>query len=193
MRDGVQSSDYPWVGEHLAWLNLEPSGSLGYVVSPFFLKDYVKVAVDNIHFLQDYYGSKIALELGPVYGHSGEFESEMHFLGEVAEAADALIILDVTHWQISNLNLKRDSMYGLEALNPDRIVELHIAGMRASSDGNYWHDSHAHMPTDTVLDLVRDNLKNILPKLEVVTLEHSADAPESDFYTSLKAIRSIFN
>lgn len=192
VKEGVEQSNYSWVGEHLAWLNLEASGSLGYVISPLFIKDFVKIAKDNIHYLQDYYGARIALELGPVYGKSGDYDSEMHFLSDVAEAADTFIIFDVTHWQISNLNLRRDPMYGLEALNPDRVVELHIAGMRSSSDGNYWHDDHSLSPSKESISLMQ-SLTPRFKSLKTITLEHAIDGNEGDFFRSLAAIKASLN
>ena len=87
--------------------------------------------------LRDYYGRPVALELGPIYTAATGFESEMHFLGWVAEAADTFVILDLAHWQIANRNLDRPGDYGLDAIDPARIIELHVAGMRPSADGRF--------------------------------------------------------
>ncbi len=113
----------------------------------------------------------------------------MHFLGDVAEAADALIILDVTHWQIANRNLRRPAGYGLDALPPERIVELHVAGMRQGVDG-FWHDSHDKKPSNEVMDLA-GRLVRDLPSLKAVTFEHHPAAPEEDFSEVLVRLNEI--
>ena len=111
----------------------------------------------------------------------------MHFLADIAEAADASIILDVTHWQIANRNLDRPAEFGLDALPRDRIVELHIAGMRQGGDG-FWHDAHQAPPPDEIFDMIEGFVAD-LPALRAVTYEHRGDAPEAEFYAGLERLR----
>ena len=134
----------------------------------------------NVARLRDYYNRPIALELGPIYIQSTGFKSEMHFLGSVANDVDTKVILDVTHWQIGNRNLDRPTDYGLDAIDPSRIIELHIAGMRLGSDQRFWHDAHDLLPDTDVLAIASQLIQD-LPALEAVTFEHSPVAPEEDF------------
>ena len=187
VRDGARAANSPWIGEHLSWLGSASSGSLGYQINPLFTRDFHAIAVENILKLKDYYDLPLALELSPIYTEATGYESEMHFLGDVAVAADTWIILDVTHWQIANKNLNRTPDYGLDALPRERIIELHIAGMRQGSDG-FWHDSHGFLPPDEAFDLVEELVAD-LPSLRAVTYEHLADAPEEDFYKGLERLR----
>ena len=189
VRDGAAAAESPWVGEHLTWLGTASTGSLGYQINPLFTPEFRDVAAANVRRLKDYYGRPVALELGPIYVGATGYESELHFLADVAEAADALIILDVTHWQIANLNLGRDENYGIDALPADRIVELHVAGMRLGSDG-FWHDSHHDTPSDSVLAHVA-RLVGGLPALRAVTFEHHAKAGEPEFLATLDHLNSI--
>ena len=189
VRDGAKASDSPWVGEHLTWLGSAATGSLGYQINPLFTRDFAAVAASNVRALRDYYGRQIALELSPIYVAATDLESEMHFLADVAEASDTLIILDVTHWQIANLNLNRPPDYGLDALPPERIVELHVAGMRLGSDG-FWHDSHQDQPNQSVLDYTA-RLVADLPALRVVTFEHSPQADDGAFFETLDALNAV--
>ena len=153
VKEGAARSESPWIGEHLTWLGAAASGSLGYQINPLFTRGFKDVAVDNVRRLEAFYGRPVALELGPIYVAASDYESEMHFLADVAADADAPIILDVTHWQIANRNLGRAEDFGLDAWPAERVVELHVAGMRDGSDG-YWHDAHQQMPPDDVLSLV---------------------------------------
>lgn len=146
------------------------------------------MAVDNIKRLKRYYGREVALELSPIYVAATDYESEMHFLGDVAAATDTLIMLDVTHWQIANKNLGRAPRYGLDAVPAARIVELHVAGMRQGSDG-FWHDAHQYEPDRAVLAVVEE-LTRQLPNLQAVTLEHHPSAPEEEFFSSLEPLNA---
>lgn len=189
VRSGASDADSPWIGEHLTWLGSAPSGSLGYQINPLFTEEFRDVAARNVNKLRNFYGRPVALELGPIYTGPTGYESEMHFLADVAEATDSSIILDVTHWQIANRNLGRDPDYGLDALPRERIVELHIAGLRQGSDG-FWHDAHQAAPPDEIFDLIEAFTRD-LPALRAVTFEHRGDAPEQEFYGGLERLRQI--
>ena len=98
VRDGAATAASPWIGEHLTLLGSASSGSLGYQINPLFTAQFRDIAARNVRRLKEYYGRPVALERGPIYTGPTGYESEMHFLADVAEAADTGIILDVTHW-----------------------------------------------------------------------------------------------
>jgi uncharacterized protein len=189
VRTGAREADSPWIGEHLTWLGTSPSGSLGYQINPLFTEQFRDIAARNVARLQEYYDRPVALELGPIYTGPTGYESEMHFLADIADATDTAIILDVTHWQIANRNLERAPEFGLDALPRDRIVELHIAGMRQGNDG-FWHDAHQASPPDEIFVRIEDFVRD-LPALQAVTFEHRGDAPEAEFYAGLERLRRI--
>lgn len=187
VREGANAADSPWIGEHISWLGAAASGSLGYQINPLFTGEFAQITVMNVRRLREFYARPVALELGPIYLAATEYESEMHFLGQVAADADAMVILDVTHWQIGNRNLERPPDYGLDAIEPERIVELHVAGMRQGSDRRFWHDAHEVPPSEEVLEITV-HLAKTLPALRAITFEHHAAAPEGDFFRSLERL-----
>ena len=190
VKEGAMIANSPWIGEHLSWLGTEPGGSLGYQINPLFVNEFAEITVLNVRRLREYYERPIALELSPVYISATGYESEMHFLGAVADATDTGIILDLSHWQIGNRNLDQPDSYGLDALNPDRIRELHVAGMRQGKDQRFWHDAHEVLPNDTVLEWTARLVRN-LPAVEAVTVEHAAHAPEEDFFRCLADVHRV--
>ncbi len=192
VRKGADASNSPWIGEHLSWLGFSETGALGYVLSPIFDKKFKEVAVANTKALQDYYGRTIALELGPLYGRTGTYPSEMHFLGEVAEETDAKIILDVAHWTISNRNLKRDENFGLDAISTSRVIELHAAGMRKSNSSDYWHDAHGLPLEDQLIDKIK-SLRSRFSELKAITFEHSMEGSEDDFILNLRKLKGALS
>lgn len=189
VKDGADSADSPWIGEHLSWLGTAPTGSLGYQINPLFTDEFKRLTVLNVMRLRDYYARPVALELGPIYVHSTDYPSEMHFLGAVADDADTKVIIDVTHWQIANRNLDRPANYGLDAIDPHRIVELHVAGMRQGSDG-FWHDAHDVRPSEEIMAIAADLVRD-LPALETITFEHNPTAPEEDFFRCLRDLNPV--
>jgi uncharacterized protein len=192
IKEGADQCASPWIGEHLTWLGSEGSGSLGYQINPLFTSEFKDVAVGNVKSLCEFYDRPIALELGPLYLPATEYESEIHFLRDVAVETDSQIILDITHWQIANRNLGRPAEYGLDVLPKELIVELHVAGMRLGSDDNHWHDAHFVLPNDEVMELT-GGLVSTLPNLRAVTFEHQADGPEDEFIQTLEKLNTLMN
>ncbi len=188
VREAAVLYDSPWVGEHLCWTGPEAEGRLGYIATPLLCEPFRDIAVHNTRRLAEFYDRPVALELAPVYQLTGSYESEIHFLDSVAREADALIILDVAHWTASNRNLGREPDYGLDALDASRIVELHVAGIRAGSGGDVWHDSHDRVPEDAIMDLT-EHLLDDLPALRAVTFEHAHDGPEQELVDTLERLR----
>ena len=191
VRDGAAASRSPWVGEHLALLTPDGPGALGYVINPLFTHEFAAISVANTRRLCDFYKKPVALELGPLYTlPKGDFLSELHFAGEIARAANALIILDLTHWTVSNKNLQRPPTFGFEHLPAERVVELHIAGLRKSPALNVWHDAHGAALSEEVLALLATVVPR-LPMLQAVTLEQSMDQDENSFLQALASISSV--
>ena len=188
IRGAAERFASPWVGEHLCATGPEQIGRLGYIVNPILHPALADVAATNARALAAYYGRPVALELGPHYQRVGDYASEMHFLGDVAERADCLVLLDIAHWSASNRNLRRAADYGLDAIDPARVVELHLAGLRAGRSGEYWHDAHERLPDEELLALVLF-LARTLPNVRALTFEHAPDAPEADLVATLERLR----
>lgn len=191
VRDGALAARSPWVGEHLALLNPAGTGALGDGINPLFTEEFVAVSVANARHLAHFYQRPIALKLGPLYTPpNGDYRSEMHFLAEIALAANALIILDLTHWALSNKNLRRPATFGFDHLPLERVVELHLAGWRKSPVQNLWHDAHGEMPSEEILQLLATVVPH-LPGLKAVTLEQSLERNTEDFLLSLDSIHAV--
>jgi uncharacterized protein (UPF0276 family) len=178
----------PWVGEHLCWTGEGEEGRLGYIITPPLCNELVEIAAANVADLQVLYGRPVALELAPLYHQAGDFGDEMEFLGRVAVSANALIILDVAHWTVSNRNLGRPLDHGLDRLPPERIVELHVAGVRRASSSPFWHDSHGDIPEPAIVELAL-HLTRTLPRVRALTFEHADTAPQTDFWSTLELLR----
>lgn len=194
VRDQLAKTDSPWTGEHLAVLGETTGGALGYVINPPLTKEFFQTSCRNIDILKKFYCHPIALELGPFYSvlTDGTFRNEFHFLNEVARMTDCLIILDLTHALITSRNLCRASNECLEEIDRERVVELHVAGMRSSGIGNrqYWFDAHQIPPSEPIFDLIEQALR-VLPNVKAITLEYSMEGKSDGFFLSLIRLAKI--
>ena len=191
VRAGALAANSPWVGEHLALLSPEGTCALGQAINPLFTEEFVAISVVNARQLAGLYGRPIALKLGPLYTHpKGDYRSEMHFLAEVALAANALIVLDLSHWTVSNKNLRRPPTFGFDHLPLERVVELQLAGWRKSPTQNLWHDAHEEPPGEEILALLAAVLPQ-LHQLKAVTLEQTMERSTEDFLLSLDKVHSV--
>jgi uncharacterized protein (UPF0276 family) len=192
IKQAADRYDSPWIGEHLCWAGPEDEGRLGYIITPILCDEAHQIAVENILEIKDFYGRPLALELAPQYAPTGTFPSEMHFLAAVARDSDAHILLDVAHWTASNRNLGRPADYGLDALDFNRIIELHVAGVRCGKSSPFWHDSHGDVPDEEILSL-SESLLHSLPALRAITFEHDEIAFEDDLFAVLEHLRRMLN
>jgi uncharacterized protein (UPF0276 family) len=186
--------DSPWIGEHLAWLSSEAQGALGYVFNPIYDSGFFEITQQNIKRIKEIYQRPIALELGPQYQlynlEQSLFKDEVDFLIKSANESNSGIILDLSHLIISNKNLGRPLEYGLEELAKNNTIEVHVSGIRQSSNGDFWHDCHDVLPSELTLNLLQGFLQQC-SSVRAVTWEHTPDASESEFFIGLEKVLNV--
>jgi uncharacterized protein len=77
--------------------------------------------------------------------------TEWQFLAAIAARADCLILLDVNNIYVSSVNHEFDPLEYLNAIPPERVQQIHLAGHE--DHGNYLVDTHDHPVRDAVWDL----------------------------------------
>jgi len=89
--------------------------------------DYVagRVAV-----VQEALGRQIVLENASYYAAPGAALDEAEFITRVLEAGDCRLLLDVNNVYVNSVNHGYDPYAFLDALPPERVAYLHIAGHR---------------------------------------------------------------
>ena len=80
-------------------------------------------------------------------------DPEWEFLAEVANRADSGILLDVNNVYVSAMNHGFDPEKYLEALPPERVWQVHLAGH--TDRGSHLLDSHSRHVCDEVWALYR--------------------------------------
>jgi len=77
--------------------------------------------------------------------------TEWEFLREVACRADCLILLDVNNIYVSAVNHEFDALEYLQAIPPERVQQMHLAGHE--NHGDYLVDTHDSPVPDPVWEL----------------------------------------
>lgn len=192
IKDEANKYDSPWIGEHLAWLGSQQEGALGYVFNTIYDQEFFDITIKNVERIKQIYQRPVALELGPQYQLTGDiggvFDDEIDFLIKVAEQTQCGIILDLSHLIISNNNLGRELDYGASRFLEANTIEVHVSGMRSSKNCHFWHDCHDVLPNELTLTLLSKIVKGS-QTLKAVTLEHTPDASEEDFFIGIESIK----
>jgi uncharacterized protein len=136
-------------------------------------------------------GVPFALENITYYVHPGRPQlSELEFLTAVLEAADVGLLLDVNNVYVNSLNHGFDPHGFIAALDPSRVVEIHVAGHTRTSSGLVL-DTHGAPVADPVLELLEFTLKRTGPC--PVVLERDNDVPElSELVREVEVLRGIY-
>jgi uncharacterized protein (UPF0276 family) len=108
-----------------------------------------KLTARKIRQVQDFVEVPVAVENVSSYAefHISEM-TEWEFLNEVVERADCGILLDVNNIYVSSRNHEFDPYDYLNAVEPGRVAQIHIAGH--SKFEKYILDTHDHPVIDPV-------------------------------------------
>jgi uncharacterized protein len=141
----------PWVSDHLCWGSVDGRFTHDLLPMPYTW-EAVKTTARNIREVQDFLGLPVAVENVSSYAefHLSEM-TEWEFLNEVVELADCGILLDVNNIYVSSRNHGFDPMTYVEAISPDRVAQIHLAGHTEFKQ--YILDTHDHPVLDPVWKL----------------------------------------
>ncbi len=146
-----------WLSDHLCWTGVGGRNLHDLLPLPY-TEETVKHVADRIRQVQDILGRRIVMENVSSYMSFGESRlSEWEFLGAVAEMADCGILLDINNIYVSAFNHRFDAERYIEAIDPQRVVQFHLAGH--SDHGKYLLDTHDHPVCDGVWDLYRNAVR----------------------------------
>jgi uncharacterized protein len=140
-----------WVSDHLCWTGIAGRNMHDLLPLPYTEEALTNV-VERVRTVQDILGRRILLENVSSYvSYRDSQVSEWHFLREIAERADCLILLDVNNIYVSSVNHEFDPLDYLNAIPVDRVQQIHLAGHE--NHGDYLIDTHDHPVPDPVWEL----------------------------------------
>ncbi|MGH0038424.1 MAG: DUF692 domain-containing protein [Myxococcota bacterium] len=143
--------DAPWISDHLCWTAVDGVHLHDLLPLPF-TEEAIRHVSDRVRRIQDRLGRRIALEnVSSYFAWADDAMPEWEFVACVAEEADCGLLLDVNNVFVSAHNHGLDAERYLDAIPPERVFQIHLAGH--SSDGPLLIDTHDHPVPDAVLAL----------------------------------------
>jgi len=170
----------PWIGEHLAFMLADslPTGHdtkgkatvLSYTVCPQLSEATVERVALNLEVVAQAMPVPIILENSPQYFHvPGSDLTMVDFVGRVASRCNVGLLLDLSHFMITSMNMGTDACSDLQRFPLDKVVEIHLSGF-ARQSGIVW-DDHAAPVSEETFHLLSAVLDRARPR--AITFEYN--------------------
>lgn len=177
-----------WISDHLCWTSVNHINSHDLLPLPYN-KETLDHVVARIRIVQDYLERPFLIENVSSYlSYRNSEVEEWEFLGNVVERADCGILLDINNIYVSARNHGFKPEDYIDAINPDRIWQFHLAGH--SDYGEYVIDTHDHDVPDPVWELYRRALKRFGPVSTMIERDDNIP-PFPDLYAEMNVARGI--
>ena len=150
-----------WISDHLCWTGVAGRNTHDLLPLPY-TEEALDNVVERVRTVQDFLGRRILLENVSSYVAFRDSRlSEWQFLGEIAQRADCLILLDVNNIYVSAVNHEYDPLEYLQAVPAARVQQIHLAGHE--NHGDYLVDTHDSEVPDPVWQLYTAALRRCGP------------------------------
>ncbi len=148
-----------WISDHLCWSS--HNGKYHHDLLPIpKTNEALKVVVERVNFLQDYFKRTLVLENVTQYIDFSISEmSEIEFIKEIVAQTDCKILLDITNVIINHNNRKKDYMSYFNNFPMDSVQQFHLAGGFVDESG-LWIDSHTQKVQNTDLEVLQSLCKS---------------------------------
>jgi uncharacterized protein len=142
LKELVRRTRTPWLTDHLCWGSIDGRYTHDLLPMPYTFQA-AKATARKIRQAQDFLEIPLAVENVSSYAefHISEM-TEWEFLNEVVEFAACGILLDVNNIYVSSRNHRFDPREYLNAVPPERVMQIHLAGH--SKFEKYILDTHDH-------------------------------------------------
>jgi hypothetical protein len=178
-----------WISDHLCWTGVA-GGNLHDLLPLPYNEGVMAHVVERVRRVQDRLGSRILLENVSSYvSYPSSQLTEWEFLVEVAQRADCLILLDVNNIYVSSVNHGFEPIDYLDAIPPDRVRQIHLAGHQNRPDGLIvdTHDAPISEAVWRLYEVARRRFGDVATMIE----RDSNIPPLAELLTELDRARSI--
>ncbi|WP_197728693.1 multinuclear non-heme iron-dependent oxidative enzyme ApyH [Rhizobium ruizarguesonis] len=198
IRQWTERTKTPWIGEHLAFISADPlhkngaalhdETTLTYTVCPQLSEEVLTSACDRYRSLQSKFPVPIIIENSPQYfSLPGSTMSILDFTIEFHRRSGAGMLLDLTHFMISSMNVGFDPRREILRLPLERVVEVHVSGLDVQ-EGTAW-DDHAGVADETVLELLEIVCAEAAPHAVTFEYNWSPDLPDDLLLAQIDRVR----
>ena len=177
-----------WFSDHLCWTSVNQVNSHDLLPLPYN-EEALKHVVERIRIVQDYLERPFLIENVSSYlNYTNSDVEEWEFLSEVVERANCGILLDINNIYVSARNHGFKSEDYIDAIDPKRVWQFHLAGH--TDYGDYVIDTHDHDVPDPVWELYRYALNRFGPISTMIERDdHIPPFPE--LYAELQIAKDI--
>jgi len=176
LRQLLEDLDTPYHTDHMCFPSVGGAHSHDLLPLPF-TDESADTVTQRIEECRDRLGLPIGMENVSYYAPAPDPMAEADFIVEVAERADASILLDVNNVYVNSLNHGFDAKVFIDKIPADRVLQLHVAGHLVRPD-ELIIDTHGEAVCDGVYDLLEYTLEQLGPK--PVLLERDNNIPDLD-------------
>jgi uncharacterized protein (UPF0276 family) len=149
----------PWCSDHLCWTGIDGAEVHDLLPLPHTTEAIEHVAA-RIRQVQDFLEVPFAIENVSSYmTFKDSAMPEWEFVSRIAERADCGILLDCNNIYVSSRNHGFDADAYVDAIDPSRVVQIHLAGH--TDKGSYLLDTHSDRVTDAVWELYRRAIRRV--------------------------------
>lgn len=150
-----------WLSDHLCFTCVGGVNSHDLLPLPY-TEEALDHVVERISRVQDFLGRQMLLENASSYiTYQSSQMDEWDFFNEICQRADCLMLLDVNNIYVSARNHDFAPMQYIEAVDPNKVQQIHLAGH--SDYGDYVIDTHDHPVCDPVWQLYQQTIDLIGP------------------------------
>jgi uncharacterized protein (UPF0276 family) len=172
---GNRLGGYAWFSEHLNVMTPgrggEAHSDTAITLPVSYDEQSFTVLAAKLQQLRRQLGCEILLENPATFTPLIEMEmEEPEFLNRLFHAGHSGILLDLHNLLVSVRNGGQDCQSYLESLDPQAVVEVHLAG--GEEFNGFYTDSHSSLTPDYVWRLAYDFLPSC-PNLKAITFEYS--------------------
>lgn len=185
----VKRTKTPWLTDHLAWGSVDGRYTHDLLPMPYTF-EAAKQAAKKVRQAQDFLEVPVAIENVSSYAefHMSEM-TEWEFLNEVVDRAGCGILLDVNNIYVSSRNHEFDPRTYVDAVDPSRVMQIHIAGH--SDFKRFILDTHDHPVIEPVWKLYERAIQRCGPTPTLLEWDDKIPSFEEVHAEALKAARCM--
>jgi uncharacterized protein (UPF0276 family) len=147
----IEEVEPEWVSDHLCWTGVAGINSHDLMPLPY-TEEAIDHVASRIMQVQDILKRRILIENVSSYiSYQHSQIEEWAFYAEVVKRADCLMLLDINNIYVSARNHHFDPVEYLDAIDPLRVQQIHLAGH--TDNGDHVIDTHDNDVRTEVWDL----------------------------------------
>jgi len=166
------------VSEHLSWSSYQQQYFNDLLPLPY-TSETLELFADKVDQTQQYLGRRILIENPSAYLKFKQTQMpEWEFLGELCQRSGCGLLLDINNIFVSAVNLGYSATAYLDAVDPGRVGEIHLAGHARKSlpQGELLIDDHGSPVAEPVWQLFERFCRRIGAPVPVL-IEWDTDIP----------------